>query len=87
MYVCYIHRGVVEALIEAGFDPNIRTDNGTALHEAACFARADVVRLLLRRGANLHVRDKEGRTVYGLLKEHSKETRKVREVIRGMFQA
>lgn len=79
---------MVTALIDAGMDPNVRTHSGTPLHEAARFGKPSVVRILLNKGADLHAQDSSRKTVYDLLAEYPEEaTRKVRKVIRGMFQA
>lgn len=79
---------MVTALIDAGVDPNVRTHSGTPLHEAARFGKPSVVRILLAKGADLHAQDSDRKTVYDLLNEYPEEaTRKVRKVIRGMFQA
>ncbi|KAH9634336.1 hypothetical protein HF086_011596 [Spodoptera exigua] len=81
-------KDVVTALIDAGMDPNVRTHSGTPLHEAARFGKPSVVRILLNKGADLHAQDSSRKTVYDLLAEYPEEaTRKVRKVIRGMFQA
>lgn len=75
---------MVQVLLAAGIDPNIRTHNGTPLHEAACFRKASVVRILLANGADLNATDRRGMTVHDLLADYSEEaTRKVRRVIRG----
>ncbi|VEN34928.1 unnamed protein product [Callosobruchus maculatus] len=61
------HRAVVEVLLRAGFGVNMRTKAGTALHEAALYGKADVVRVLLEHGADTAARDSQGRTVFDLL--------------------
>ncbi|CAH2055772.1 unnamed protein product, partial [Iphiclides podalirius] len=77
------HKEVVSALLDAGFDPNVRSYSGTPLHEAACFGKASVVRILLAKGADLHAVDNRGRTVDALLGEYSGEAiKRVRRVIR-----
>lgn len=79
---------MVTALIDAGMDPNVRTHSGTPLHEAACFGKPSVVRILLNKGADLYAQDSRRKTVYDLLDEYPEEaTRRVRKVIRGRFQA
>lgn len=71
-------------LLSAGVDPNLRTEQGTPLHVAACFARDSVVRLLLRKGADVKARDKAGKNVMQILAGYSEEsTKKVRQVIQG----
>lgn len=65
-------------------DPNVRTANGTPLHEAARYGKASVVRVLLNKGADLHAMDSKKKTVYDLLAEYPEEAlRKVRKAIRG----
>lgn len=55
--------GIKEAL-DSGTSVNFRDiDDRTALHVAACQGRADVVELLLRRGAVVDVKDRWGSTV------------------------
>ncbi|KPI98172.1 Ankyrin repeat and SAM domain-containing protein 1A [Papilio xuthus] len=77
------HKEVVIALLEAGFDPNVRSYSGTPLHEAACFGKASVVRALLEKGADLHAVNNKGMTVDRLLLEYSGEaSKRVRRVIR-----
>lgn len=71
-------------LIDAGIDPNIRTDNGTALHEGVRYLSASVVRVLLNKGADLKAVDRQGHSVQSLLATYPEEaTRRVRRVIRG----
>lgn len=62
------HNDVVEALLQAGVDPNTLTNNGTALHEAAVSGRKAVVCTLLRSGTDPEAVDGQGRTVLDLLK-------------------
>ncbi|XP_047508420.1 ankyrin repeat and SAM domain-containing protein 1A-like isoform X8 [Pieris napi] len=77
------HKEVVQVLLAAGIDPNIRTNSGTPLHDAACFGKASVVRILLAKGADLRALDGRGKTVEDLLADYSEEaTRRVRRVIR-----
>lgn len=54
---------VVRLLLDAGEDPNRYNPSGfhphaTPLHQAVCFDRANVVRLLIERGARLDIRDR-----------------------------
>lgn len=62
-------RTVVELLLLAGMDVNVRTGNGTALHEAAQCGKTEVARTLLDHGINTHIRDIHRRTVEDLLKQ------------------
>ena len=61
------HEGSVEGireLLDGGADPNFRDSDGrTALHIAACEGYAEVVELLLQRGAEAAVEDQWGSTV------------------------
>ncbi|XP_061380809.1 uncharacterized protein LOC116774236 [Danaus plexippus] len=76
------HKDVVQVLLKAGIDPNIRTNSGTPLHEAACFGKAAVVEVLLRAGADLKATDSRDKTVEDLLADYSEEvTRQVRWAI------
>jgi ankyrin repeat protein len=57
--------GVAQALLDGGADTNVvPTDQTrwTALMAAACAGRADVIRLLLERGADAALRDSNGQT-------------------------
>lgn len=77
-------RDVVTVLINAGVDPNIHTQNGTPLHEAASYGKASVVRVLLSRGADLKAVDRRGKTVHELLDEYKGDaSRRVKKEIRG----
>ncbi len=50
-------------ILERGFDVNVRTERGTALHEAALCGKVEVVRSLVSRGVNASLRDGQDRTV------------------------
>lgn len=63
------HKNVVEILLKAGVNVNLRTTSGTALHEAALCGKESVVRTLLRAGIDLNCTDAEGRTALDILKE------------------
>jgi hypothetical protein len=57
------HPPVAEILLEAGADPNSRTyEDTTVLMDASAYGYADVVRVLLAYGADVDLRDDEGRT-------------------------
>ncbi|RZC35761.1 ankyrin repeat and sterile alpha motif domain-containing protein 1B, partial [Asbolus verrucosus] len=60
---------VVEVLLGAGFNVNMRTKSGTALHEAALYGKVEVVRTLLERGVNTAIRDSNNYTVMDLLSQ------------------
>ncbi|XP_050437843.1 ankyrin repeat and SAM domain-containing protein 1A-like [Adelges cooleyi] len=63
------HKTVVELLMTAGMDVNVRTGSGTALHEAVQCGKTEVARLLLDHGINTQIRDIHRRTVEDLLKQ------------------
>ncbi|XP_075234156.1 ankyrin repeat and SAM domain-containing protein 1A-like [Lycorma delicatula] len=63
------HKAVVEVLLSAGMDVNVRTSAGTALHEAALCGKLEVARTLLDSGVDLGVRDEHRNTVTDLLKQ------------------
>ena len=49
---------VLETMLACGFDPNVKDHDGvTALHRAAMAGRADAVRALIVRGANVNALD------------------------------
>lgn len=79
-------RPVVEALLGAGFDVNIRTPAGTALHEAAICGKVEVCRTLLDAGVDLSVRDAHGNTVIDLLSQFpAQATQEITSIIRSKF--
>ncbi|XP_060532454.1 ankyrin repeat and sterile alpha motif domain-containing protein 1B-like isoform X2 [Cylas formicarius] len=63
------HKAVVEVLLRAGFNVNMRTKSGTALHEAALCGKVEVVRTLLEHGVNTAIRDSNNYTVMDLLSQ------------------
>ena len=50
-------------ILRTGFDINVRTSRGTALHEAALCGKVEVVKVLLKGGINLELRDGDNRSV------------------------
>lgn len=62
-------RAVVDLLLDAGVDVNVRTAAGTALHEAALHGKVDVARALLEAGVDLRVRDANRKAVADLLRD------------------
>lgn len=60
---------MVEVLLRAGFDVNVKTPSGTALHEAALCGKLEVVRTLLEHGADMSIRDANNFTVMDLLSQ------------------
>ena len=61
------HREIVEMILSKGFDINVRTARGTALHEAALCGKGDVLRTLLQANVNVELRDQDNKTVLELL--------------------
>jgi ankyrin repeat protein len=56
--ICYMFfREVVSLILKTGFDINVRTSRGTALHEAALCGKIDVVKILLEANINVELRD------------------------------
>ena len=56
-------------ILSTGFDINVRTELGTALHEAAVCGKLDVVRALLANDINLELRDARDRSVIEVMDE------------------
>ncbi|CAF1384645.1 unnamed protein product [Adineta steineri] len=54
-------REMVDYLCRRGADVN-RGQRSSSLHYAACFGRASIVRILLKYGGNVDLRDEDGRT-------------------------
>ena len=48
---------MVTLILKTGFDINVRTSRGTALHEAAICGKIDVVKILLDANINVELRD------------------------------
>lgn len=62
-------RAVVEVLLCAGMDVNVRTAAGSALHEAALCGKVEVVRCLLEHGIDLGIRDDRRLAVLDVLRQ------------------
>ena len=57
------HKSVVELLVEAGADANIKDKDGSTALLLTCFwGTEEVVRLLIKGGANVNIKDNEGRS-------------------------
>lgn len=71
----------VDGFLAAGIDPNVKDEEsgGTALIWAATYDEADVVKVLLRGGANVNVRDMGGYTA--LLRALEKKNDAVAELL------
>ncbi|CAG2108187.1 unnamed protein product, partial [Medioppia subpectinata] len=63
---------MVEFLCDRGADVN-RGQRSSSLHYAACFGRPNVVKVLLRHGANPDLRDEDGKTPLDKARERSDE--------------
>ncbi len=72
-------RDVVDIILSTGFDINVRTARGTALHEAGICGKIEVVAALLEAGINMELRDQDDRTVLEIMDEL--KTPRTREVI------
>ncbi|KAK3101537.1 hypothetical protein FSP39_004282 [Pinctada imbricata] len=75
------HKQIVEILLKAGYNINIKTENGTALHVAAVYCKVDIVKELLERGIDPNEIDKDGLTVLQLLQQHEKTQTSYTEII------
>ena len=62
-------RGVVDALLDAGFPVSIMTTTGTALHEAALCGKVDVVRRLLEAGIDVSLKNANGFSASRLIQD------------------
>ena len=63
---------MVEYLCRRGADVNCG-QRSSSLHYAACFGRSSIVRLLLKHGANVELRDEDGRTALDKAREGQDE--------------
>ncbi|XP_054154199.1 E3 ubiquitin-protein ligase HECTD1-like [Oppia nitens] len=63
---------MVEFLCDRGADVN-RGQRSSSLHYAACFGRPNVVKVLLRHGANPDLRDEDGKTPLDKARERTDE--------------
>ena len=69
---------MVEYLATKGGDIN-KGQRSSSLHYAACFGRSNIVKILLRHGANPDLRDEEGKTPLDKARERGEESH--REVV------
>lgn len=58
----------VKKMIELGSDVNERSDGKTPLMYAARYNRVDIIKLLIKKGANIKARDRKGNTAVKLAK-------------------
>jgi E3 ubiquitin-protein ligase HECTD1 len=65
-------REMIEYLCRRGADVN-RGQRSSSLHYAACFGRPSIVRLLLKYGGNVDLRDEDGRTALDKARERQDE--------------
>lgn len=82
------NRSVVDVLVKAGFDVNVRTSQGTALHEAALCGKVDVVKSLLEANVDVCIADSQRRTAVDRLNEVGLKTpvaKEIADLIRGIF--
>ncbi|EJW84453.1 Hectd1 protein, partial [Wuchereria bancrofti] len=63
---------MVTYLCDKGADVN-KGQRSSSLHYAACFGRSDIVKILLKYGANPDLRDEEGKTALDKAHERSEE--------------
>ena len=57
------HKGIVELLIAAGADVNVKNQRGrTPLYDAAIWDRKDIAKLLFAAGADVNAKNKRGKT-------------------------
>lgn len=61
----YGRKGVVEFMLERGFDLSILADGFTALHAAAIGGQIDIIKMLLKHKAPLEIKNCYGGTVLG----------------------
>ena len=66
-------------ILAKGFDINVKTLRGSALHEAALCGKIEVVKSLLDNGINVEIRDDSDKTVLEVMDEL--KTQRTREVI------
>jgi len=64
---------MVEYLCRRGADVN-RGQRSSSLHYAACFGRSSIVRILLTYGANVDLRDEDGRTALDKARERQDDS-------------
>ena len=74
---------MVEYLASKGADVN-KGMRSSSLHYAACFGRLQIVRILLKYGANPDLRDEEGKTALDKARERGEESH--REVVQLLEQ-
>ena len=63
---------------EGLMDPRVRDDDGTALYKAAAGGHAEVVDVLIRKGANIGFKDRSGRSVVDIARANGHQDLAVR---------
>ena len=85
--IIFHFREVVELILGRGFDINVRTARGTALHEAAVCGKKDVVKYLLESNVNLELRDRDDKTVLEVMDDlNTPMTREVIHLVLGKIE-
>lgn len=56
------HKKIIAFLIHLGVDVNQKTVNGTALHTACAHGNLDIVKKLVKNGADIRIKDSRGWT-------------------------
>lgn len=56
------HKNIVDFLIKCGVDINQKTINGTALHTACAYGKLTIAKMLIKKGADLRIKDERGWT-------------------------
>lgn len=84
--------GSIDLMIDIGFDKEISRAEGTALHISAWFGDRETVRVLLRRGASLWVRNSYGGTplesaIHGSINYHSVRASNYTDVVEALIEA
>ncbi|VDN05396.1 unnamed protein product [Thelazia callipaeda] len=67
---------MVTYLCDKGADVN-RGQRSSSLHYAACFGRSDIVKILLKHGANPDLRDEEGKTPLDKARERNENEHQI----------
>ena len=77
----------MELILGRGFDINVRTARGTALHEAALCGKKEVVKCLLDANVNMELRDHDDKTVLEVMDElNTPMTRQIIHMVLGKFR-
>jgi ankyrin repeat protein len=81
---------VVNALLEAGVDPEVRDNDGRTALLAYCLSSSvqeAVVRMLVAHGATVHVRDAQGQTALHIAAQNRSQSEELNAVIRLLIEA